>query len=352
MTVTMLMMPPPAVRTRFARLAVRGQIDPRLLVLLRPDRRRPGVPRLRPVDDARKQARGHRDRHHPHRAHLSRDRDARRRARSIRRKAIIAGGGVGRRLARDGRDPDPDRGLVPREHGGVPLPGARRLHGRSRRADRSGSSAPPQEPLVLTMPKMRELDPMKRVRYALDAAVVWLFFFLALERLLPRQPGAGRGARRAAAAGRRRKRGAGGAGPGAALPGQSALPVQHAELAVVAGDDRPHRPRRDDAAGALDLLPHQPVARSRARTSRLAEEIELQRLYLDIEKARFPDRLHVEIDVPDELRAGAAAGADPPADRRECDQIWRVEEPQGRRHPDRGAADSTTAAWRSRSATA
>lgn len=33
----------------------------------------------------------------------------------------------------------------------------------------------------------------------------------------------------------------------------------------------------------------------------LAEEIDLQRLYLDIEKARFPDRLHVEIDVPETL---------------------------------------------------
>jgi LytS/YehU family sensor histidine kinase len=33
----------------------------------------------------------------------------------------------------------------------------------------------------------------------------------------------------------------------------------------------------------------------------LAEEIDLQRLYLDIEKARFPDRLQVEIDVPPEL---------------------------------------------------
>ena len=33
----------------------------------------------------------------------------------------------------------------------------------------------------------------------------------------------------------------------------------------------------------------------------LEEEIKLQRLYLDIEQIRFPDRLAVEIDVPDEL---------------------------------------------------
>ncbi|MFL6845374.1 MAG: sensor histidine kinase [Allosphingosinicella sp.] len=33
----------------------------------------------------------------------------------------------------------------------------------------------------------------------------------------------------------------------------------------------------------------------------LDEEIRLQRLYLDIEQIRFPDRLHIEIDVPDAL---------------------------------------------------
>jgi two-component system, LytTR family, sensor kinase len=33
----------------------------------------------------------------------------------------------------------------------------------------------------------------------------------------------------------------------------------------------------------------------------LAEEINLQRLYLEIEQVRFPERLRVEIDVPDEL---------------------------------------------------
>jgi two-component system LytT family sensor kinase len=35
----------------------------------------------------------------------------------------------------------------------------------------------------------------------------------------------------------------------------------------------------------------------------LAEEIKLQRLYLDIEQIRFPDRLGVEIDVPDNLQS-------------------------------------------------
>jgi LytS/YehU family sensor histidine kinase len=35
----------------------------------------------------------------------------------------------------------------------------------------------------------------------------------------------------------------------------------------------------------------------------LEEEIRLQRLYLDIEQVRFPERLKVEIDVPDPLRS-------------------------------------------------
>ncbi len=152
------------------------------------------------------------------------------------------------------------------------------------------------------MPKVRRARlQCKRLRYALDASVVWLFFFLAWSAFYLANQAQAEALGRPAAARRRRERRPGGAGPGASLPGQSALPVQHAEFAVVAGDDRPHRSRRGDAAGAFDLLPNQPVAGSRAPTSRLAEEIDLQRLYLDIEKARFPDRLHVEIDVPPEL---------------------------------------------------
>ncbi len=40
----------------------------------------------------------------------------------------------------------------------------------------------------------------------------------------------------------------------------------------------------------------------------LAEEIELQRLYLDIEKVRFPRRLKIEIDIPDELKTARVPG--------------------------------------------
>ena len=40
----------------------------------------------------------------------------------------------------------------------------------------------------------------------------------------------------------------------------------------------------------------------------LAEEIALQRLYLDIEAVRFPDRLRVEIDLPETLAAAQVPG--------------------------------------------
>src|SRR5438445_11660048 len=63
--------------------------------------------------------------------------------------------------------------------------------------------------------------------------------------------------------------------------------------------------------GRTDRAPTMPLSRSTfCRTSlsfgpgadvTLAEEIDLQRLYLDIEMARFPDRLTVEIDIPKDL---------------------------------------------------
>jgi two-component system LytT family sensor kinase len=34
------------------------------------------------------------------------------------------------------------------------------------------------EPLVLTMPKIADLDTLHRIRYALDASITWLFFYI------------------------------------------------------------------------------------------------------------------------------------------------------------------------------
>ena len=41
---------------------------------------------------------------------------------------------------------------------------------------------------------------------------------------------------------------------------------------------------------------------------RLAEEVQLQRLYLEIEQVRFPDRLRLDIDLPDDLRDALVPG--------------------------------------------
>ena len=40
----------------------------------------------------------------------------------------------------------------------------------------------------------------------------------------------------------------------------------------------------------------------------LADEVKMQRLYLDIEQIRFPDRLKVELDIPAELEGAAVPG--------------------------------------------
>jgi len=157
-----------------------------------------------------------------------------------------------------------------------------------------------QEPLVLTMPKIHELDPMKRVRYALDASVVWLFFFLAWSAFyLANQA-------QAEALGAQRR----------LADAESA--AQAAQVRALRYQVNPHflfntlnslsslvMTGRSDRAEAmllaLSTFFRTSLSLDPSADVTLAEEIDLQRLYLDIEKARFPDRLHVEIDVPDEL---------------------------------------------------
>jgi LytS/YehU family sensor histidine kinase len=157
-----------------------------------------------------------------------------------------------------------------------------------------------QEPLVLTFPKVHQLDPLKRFRYALDLSITWLFFFLAWSAFYIATQ-----AQKEALGAQRRLADA-----------ESAAQV--AQVRALRYQVNPHflfntlnslsslmMTGRADRAEAM-LLALSTFFRSSLSLDptadvSLAEEIDLQRLYLDIEKARFPDRLHVEIDVPQEL---------------------------------------------------
>jgi hypothetical protein len=157
-----------------------------------------------------------------------------------------------------------------------------------------------QEPLVLTMPSMNEMGLKKRLRYITDSAIVWLFMFMAWSAFYL-----------------------------ATLSHAEALGVQRrladAENAAQAAQVRalryqvnPHflfntlnslsslvMTGRSDRAEtmllALSTFFRTSLSLDPSADVTLAEEIDLQRLYLDIEKSRFPDRLQVEIDVPPEL---------------------------------------------------
>ena len=157
-----------------------------------------------------------------------------------------------------------------------------------------------QEPLVLTMPTVSEMPTMKRLRWITDYAITWLFFFMAWSAFYI-----------------------------ATLSHEEALGVQRrladAESAAQAAQVRalryqvnPHflfntlnslsslvltgRPdRAETMLLALSTFFRTSLSLDPSADVSLAEEIDLQRLYLDIEMARFPDRLTVEIDVPAEL---------------------------------------------------
>ena len=157
-----------------------------------------------------------------------------------------------------------------------------------------------QEPLVLTFPKVHELDPMKRFRYALDLSVSWLFFFIGWSAFYIATQA------QAEALGAQRR----------LADAESA--AQAAQVRALRYQVNPHflfntlnslsslvMTGRSDRAEAM-LLALSTFFRSSLSLDpsadvTLAEEIDLQRLYLDIEKARFPDRLQVEIDVPEAL---------------------------------------------------
>ena len=156
------------------------------------------------------------------------------------------------------------------------------------------------DPVVITMPKLNDLKHWDQFRIAADAAVVWLFFFAAWSAIYL----AAVSQRQALALQRR------------AAVAESA--AQAAQVRALRYQVNPHflfntlnslsslvmSDRRAEAETmilklstffrtSLSLDPNADVT--------LEEEIELQRLYLEIEKVRFPRRLKIEIDVPEEL---------------------------------------------------
>ena len=156
------------------------------------------------------------------------------------------------------------------------------------------------EPLVLTFPKIHELGPNKQLRYAADTAVMWLFFFLAWSAFYIATQA------QAQALGAQRR----------LADAESA--AQAAQVRALRYQVNPHflfntlnslsslmmTGRADRAEAmllALSTFFRSSLSLDPSADVSLAEEIDLQRLYLDIEKARFPDRLHVEIEVPKEL---------------------------------------------------
>lgn len=156
------------------------------------------------------------------------------------------------------------------------------------------------EPLVLTLPKLAEMDQKKKLRFAADATVVWIFFFMAWSAFYL----AIKAQAQILDAQRR------------AVEAESA--AKSAQVRALRYQVNPHflfntlnslssliMGRRSEEAeemilklsrffrSSLSLDPTADVT--------LTEEIALQRLYLDIERVRFPSRLKVQIDVPSHL---------------------------------------------------
>ena len=157
-----------------------------------------------------------------------------------------------------------------------------------------------QDPLVITMPRMSELDRYKQLRYTADSAVVWLFFFLAWSAfyIATLAQAAALGAQRRAA--------------------QAEAAAQAAQVRALRYQVNPHflfntlnslssliiSGRAEEAESMLLKLStffRSSLTLDATADISLAEEVALQRLYLDIEKVRFPRRLKVEFDIPEEL---------------------------------------------------
>jgi hypothetical protein len=154
--------------------------------------------------------------------------------------------------------------------------------------------------MIVTWPSASALPAYEQFRIAADATVSWLFFFVAWSAfyIAMLAQSEAHGAQRRAA--------------------DAEAAAQAAQVRALRYQVNPHflfntlnslsslvmTGRTDRAEAmllALSTFFRTSLSLDPGANVPLAEEIDLQRLYLDIEKARFPDRLHDEIDVPPEL---------------------------------------------------
>ena len=158
------------------------------------------------------------------------------------------------------------------------------------------------DPLVVTMPRMAEMDQEKKIRWIADSSVTWFFFFAAWSAfyLASLAQAQALGAQRRAA--------------------QAEAAARAAQVRALRYQVNPHflfntlnslsslvmtgrAEQAEEMLLKLSTFFRTSLSVDPSADVTLAEEIELQRLYLDIEKVRFPSRLRVEIDIPPEVES-------------------------------------------------
>jgi hypothetical protein len=157
-----------------------------------------------------------------------------------------------------------------------------------------------QEPLVLTMPTISEMPTMKRLRYITDSAIVWLFFFMAWSAFyvatLSHEEALGVQRRLAGAESAAR------AAQVRALRYQVNPHFLFNTLNSLSSLIMSHRAEEAESMVLkLSTFFRSSLTLDATEDISLADEIALQRLYLDIEKVRFPRRLKAEFDIPEDL---------------------------------------------------
>ena len=166
--------------------------------------------------------------------------------------------------------------------------------------DQTMIERPNATPLLVTYPSVSQLSLYEQFRMAADIMVSWLFFFAAWSAFyiaMLAQSEAYGAEQRAA---------------------DAEAAAQTAQIQALRYQINPHflfntlnslsslvmtgrTDRAENMLLALSTFFRTSLSLDPGANVTLAEEISLQRLYLDIEKARFPDRLHVEINVPETL---------------------------------------------------